>query len=176
MPLKYHRTWLLRQSQALSLREGSPYRQGAGLHSRGFSPAGEEVAMKTAKRTALLGLTLTSLFLGGCLFGPVSLTEADDGTIQTIDSGDRLLVRLSGNASTGYMWVRSEPDSLTGTPLEPIEEGIYQPLVGSGVGCPGHFTFRYRAVDTGTITLTFVYQRSWEEDPIETFSVIIWVH
>ena len=119
-------------------------------------------------------LLAVALGLSGCLVSMHVLTDADDGRIQAVDVGDDILIRLSGNASTGFQWERASPITLEGTPLEPVEEGSYQSL-GSMSGSPGRFSFRYRAVSQGTATLTFAYLRPWEDEPpLATYTVVIW--
>lgn len=91
--------------------------------------------------------------------------------------GDRLMVALAGNATTGYAWEQtvSEEESI----LSPIAGLDYQPEsvpVGT-VGSGGTFLFRYNAESAGSIDLTFTYRRSWEEGPgAETITFHITVH
>jgi len=118
--------------------------------------------------------------LAACGLFPVVLRDADRGSIQAVDIGDRIVLRLSGNASTGYVWRRVAPASFDGGALEPIEEGAYEPGGAAdgnecGVGSPGTFVFRYRAAASGTTPLRYVYQRPWEEEPADEFDVVIWV-
>jgi len=126
---------------------------------------------------ALLLVVLLAIGLAGCRLFPVVVTDADAGSIHAVDVGDTVEVRLPGNASTGYEWIRTAPDPLDGHPLEIIEEGAYK--VGTSgihpVGEPGEFRFRYRAVDHGTMTLVFAYRRPWEPEPIEVLSFVVWV-
>ena len=118
---------------------------------------------------ALLGLCSCSLFM-------LALDESDFGSIQTLDVGDLLLIRLTGNATTGYEWVRTEPASLTGSPLEIVKEGAYRTLGCGLVGGPGEFVFQYRAMRPGTIALEFAHRRSWDpQDPIDSYFVTVWV-
>ena len=81
-------------------------------------------------------LLAVALGLSGCLVPVLVLTDADDGKIQTVDVGDHILIRLSGDASTGFQWERASPTALEGTPLAPVEEGSYRSL-GSMPGSPG---------------------------------------
>ena len=112
--------------------------------------------------------------LSGCLISTHVLTDADAGTIQAVDVGDGILIRLSGNAATGFQWERTSPTALEGTPLEPGEEGSYNSL-GSAPGSPGLFSFRYSTVSQGTVTLIFAYRRPWEDEPpLATYTVVIW--
>ena len=54
-------------------------------------------------------------------------------------------------------------------------EGEYEAADPSVCGGPGVFTFRYEAVASGTITLSYAHRRPWEDEVIGEFSVIIWV-
>jgi predicted secreted protein len=42
-------------------------------------------------------------------------------------------------------------------------------------GASGVCLFRYVANEPGTVALSFAYGRSWESEPVETLSVVIWV-
>jgi predicted secreted protein len=109
--------------------------------------------------------------LSGC-FGPVVLDGTADGTIQMVDLGDVLIVELRGNPTTGYEW--RQTDSLNQAVLEP--RGYeYIPERPEIVGSGGLWRFRFKAVHTGSTPLELEYRRSWEEAPIETFSVIVTV-
>ena len=129
-------------------------------------------------RKSLLALTVatvTLVALNGCFHPPVTITRADDGTVQTISIGDTIIVALEGNASTGYQWIRTEPASINGDPLLAISEGDYVDDSPDACGGPGTFSFTYEAVATGLVTLTYTYRRPWEDEIIETVSFIIWV-
>jgi len=66
-------------------------------------------------------------------------------------------------------------DAFEGAPLSPLDEGKYERL-GSAPGSPGLYTFRYAAVDPGTVTLRFLYRRPWEnEPPLDEVEFIVWV-
>ena len=121
-------------------------------------------------------IVLVLLGLCGCSLFTITLDESDYGSIQALDVGDLLQIQLMGNASTGYEWVRVEPVSLAGTPLELVKEGDYRTLGCQLVGEPGEFVFRYRAMRPGTVALVFEHRRPWEpEEPIDTYSVTVWV-
>lgn len=115
------------------------------------------------------GLVGVLLLLSGC-FGPLVIDETTDGAIQTIDLGNILIVELCGNPTTGYEWRRL--DSLNQAVLEPLGYE-YIPDRSEIVGSGGLWRFRFKAAHTGSTPLEFEYRRSWEEDPIESFSVIV---
>jgi inhibitor of cysteine peptidase len=131
------------------------------------------------RASSLLGVALVlAVFLSGCQFGGITVTGEDAGTIQVAHVGDRVTVRLDGNPSTGFNWTRTEPtdEELAGLALQPIEEGTWEfPMNAQVPGASGVCLFRYAADEPGTVTLSFAYGRSWETEPIETFSVVIWV-
>jgi len=127
----------------------------------------------------------TGLILAGCGSndGPtgetqtITLTEADTGTALTIGVGDRILVMLAGNMTTGYAWESdmSEEDAalltlVGGEPSYAMEEGDSD-IVGAG----GTFTFTFEAVAAGQVDLKLKYWRSFEPEvePIETFSIAL---
>jgi len=121
-------------------------------------------------------ITFALLGLCGCSLLTITIDESDIGSIQTLAVGDLLQIRLTGNASTGYEWVRVEPVSLAGSPLESVKESCYQTQGCQLVGEPGEFFFSYRATSSGTVMLGFEYRRPWEpEDPIDTYSITVWV-
>jgi len=124
---------------------------------------------------SLAVLMIALVALDGCVQAPIVLTEADDGTVQTISMGDTLIIALEGNASTGFQWIRAEPASVNGDPLDAVSEGDYAEDDPDVCGGPGTFSFTYEAVTNGVVTLTYTYRRPWEEEFIETVSFVIWV-
>ena len=112
----------------------------------------------------------TVLFLSGCL-GPIVLTEADNGTVKSIKVGETLLIRLAGNPTTGFVWERT--DSLLEAVLEPLDEGVFIPDDENLVGAGGVWEFRFRTLTFGSTPIDFVYWRPWEEEIVDTFSVMI---
>jgi predicted secreted protein len=121
------------------------------------------------------GLIALVLLFSGCWFLPTTLDDTADGTVQSVNVGDRINIRLPGNASTGHQWIRVGPESFDGSPLAAIAEGEYEQEHAPVCGGPGAFVFRYEAVTSGTITLSYVHRRPWEDEAIGKYSVIIWV-
>lgn len=133
--------------------------------------------MKRA-RTALtlLAMALGLITLSGCWSGDVTITQADAGTVQVARAGDRVTVRLAGNPSTGHTWTRTAPtdEEFAGLALQPIDEGTWEfPSDGRVPGSGGTCLFRYLAEEAGSVTLSFAYGRSWEPEPVQTFSVTV---
>ena len=76
------------------------------------------------RRVGIIGCLALFAVVGlmGCSLFTTTVDNADSGSIQRIDVGDLLVVRLMGNASTGYEWVRVEPASFEGSPVEAVKE------------------------------------------------------
>jgi predicted secreted protein len=113
------------------------------------------------------------LLLSGCLGSHIVLDEADDGSLKAIRIGDIVIVQLRGNPSGGYLW--EMVDTLKEDVLEPLGEGEFVPDDPDVCGSSGVWKFRFRAVASGTTTIEFAYGRPWEEEVLDTFSVIIFV-
>ncbi len=131
-------------------------------------------------RCAVLLLAMAAVLavaLSGCWGGSVTVTVDDAGSIKAAQVGDRVIVRLAGNPTTGFTWTRVEPtdENLAASPLEPVTEGAWEfPAGETAPGAPGLCIFEYEVVRAGTVTLSYAYARSWEEAPAQTFSVVIW--
>ncbi len=99
------------------------------------------------------------------------ISELDDGARVTLRQGDRLMVLLAGNPTTGYSWSNAlvyEYASLRES--EEVEYRSNSALMGAG----GYFLFRYWAVDVGDQAFRFEYERPWESvDPIMTVSLSV---
>ncbi len=100
------------------------------------------------------------------------ITKDDVGSIVEMRTGERIMIALPGNPTTGYRW-----DLLT-----ELSDGILDPLHGidyrpdsSLIGAGGTFMFRYAAEKSGTIALKFVYHRPWDKTspPQESFVVTV---
>ena len=113
------------------------------------------------------------LALAGCQTSPTSdfwnlapivrNTDASiDGRSETVKRGDTLAVHLDSTPSTGYRW---ELTRLAGASVVQVGLPDYQPETAAGVpkvGAPGHTTFRFRAVQSGTSSIDLAYRRSFE--------------
>ena len=125
-------------------------------------PPGFDALGRSTARAAVCGLSLQVYRL---------LIEEDGGARATFRVGDRLMVALEGNPTTGYEWM--SPTLHENAVLRSTADAEFRPdseLLGSG----GVFLFRYEAERTGSQTLRFVYQRPWESVPPErAFEVLI---
>lgn len=132
---------------------------------------------RNSRLVIVVGFALFAVVgLMGCSLFTVTVDNDDSGSIQRMNVGDLLVVRLAGNASTGYEWIRVAPASLEGSPVECVEESEYQILGIEPVGAPGEFVFRYRAMRPGTLRIGFEHRRPWEAGaPIDSYDVTVWV-
>ena len=79
-----------------------------------------------------------------------------------IRNGEKILIALEGNPTTGYEWIDATENLFP--ILEPIAGSNYiahpttLPIAGGG----GRFLFRYRAFSPGSQVLGFIYARPWE--------------
>jgi inhibitor of cysteine peptidase len=144
--------------------------------------------MKSKFHSIVLALILTPvLFItAGCgkseltPIPPVAsttLTETDNGKTVNLKPGDMLVIRLAGNPTTGYSWEAQDLDIQV---LEQAGEAEFESenTTPDLVGVGGTMILTFKAISTGTTTLTLVYHRPWEADvaPIQTFSVTVTVN
>jgi len=90
------------------------------------------------------------------------VTQEDPGASLSLRQGDRLMVSLAGNATTGFQWDNSLLYEYA--VLRETEEPEYRPVPHpqTMVGFGGTFLFRYEAVDAGPQAFRFIYHRPWE--------------
>jgi predicted secreted protein len=101
----------------------------------------------------------------------VTLTESDAGRTIDVSRGDRIVIQLRGNRTTGYTWTLAAgaPDVLTS-----LGEPAYTPDAARAdtVGAGGVETWSFRASRNGQVDLRFEYRRPWEHDVPATRSVL----
>lgn len=102
---------------------------------------------------------------------PVELTGADDGSTQTIEVGQQVIISLESNPTTGYRW---DVDGSVPEQLEQVGEPQYtaeSDLVGAG----GVDVWTFAGAVSGEGTLRLKYWRSFEpaNPPEKTFSVTV---
>jgi len=89
------------------------------------------------------------------------VTEADDGASIALRQGDRLMVLLAGNATTGFQWENALFYEFA--VLRETDEPEYRakPYPQDMVGFGGTFVFRYQAVAPGPQAFRFIYHQPW---------------
>ena len=108
----------------------------------------------------------------------IRASKSDDGTTIEARVGDRILLTLEENLSTGFRWdVVTLPDEAVlaiearnATPNNGAPSGA--PIAGS----PGTHDYTLRAVAVGVTTLKLDYKRPWEtKPPVATFTLTVHV-
>ncbi len=91
-----------------------------------------------------------------------SFVDVEDGAVMHHLTGIELILRLTGNPSTGYRW-QVENSPLISRPLGECPNSSYSEWAGHDayicVGILGE--------KAGTYSLTFLYRRPWEIDSAE---------
>ncbi len=103
--------------------------------------------------------------------GSVQIGSADVGKTIHLQTGQRLVVALEGNPTTGYTW---EAPGLDQSVLKPVGEPDFK-ADSSAAGSGGRMSLTYEAVNPGQVELALVYHRPWEQnvDPLQTFNVTV---
>jgi inhibitor of cysteine peptidase len=99
----------------------------------------------------------------------VTLTESFDGGVLTLSPGDQLLVRLGGNAGSGYSWVPAFNDPSL---LAPVGAAAGEAAPGGG----GVRTFRFKAnASRGSASLGFAWLKpsDTEDAPGRLFRALV---
>lgn len=81
-----------------------------------------------------------------------------DGSTVRVSVGDRVIVRLQENPTTGYLW------SIAGAGDPVDSERDYLVPGGPSPGAAGEHVFVLRAVKAGKAEVAFVLRRPWERD------------
>jgi inhibitor of cysteine peptidase len=104
----------------------------------------------------------------------VNLTAADKGSQVEVRTGEEIVITLDSNPSTGFSWEAKDLDT---TMFEQVGDPTYISSNPGLVGSGGTLTLTFKALKTGTATLTLIYHRPWETDvaPVDTFAVTVTV-
>jgi len=120
--------------------------------------------VRTALPAFLVAMTLAAalVVVTGCgcetTAGPVVVTEADDGGAMRVAVGDRIVIRLGENPSTGFTWTLQQSRG-----LKLLGDDLEQDTASPGlVGAPATRVFELEAVGAGTQMVEAVYHRPWE--------------
>jgi predicted secreted protein len=91
--------------------------------------------------------------------------------------GDEFEVRLEGNPSTGFVWKVNTDSSPETAGSFVLLNSDWDPVRSETVGGPNVQVFRFRALTSGEVTLTFEYRRPWdrnkEASQIRTYNLTI---
>ncbi len=101
--------------------------------------------------------------------GTLILNRADHNRIAELRVGERLIVRLPENPTTGYTWAIDETDSrslaLGSTDYTPPETG--------SIGVRGQRAFVFTVRQPGEVVLKLKYWRFWEGDASATEHYVV---
>lgn len=113
-----------------------------------------------------------TLFSAGVSAADIELVAGPAGRQVVAATGDVLIVRVVGNASTGYAWERIDDGrgvlvQVRGavTPAPQAERPV--------IGGPTTQVWRFRAEKAGDSTLRFVYRQPWRKD-VEPTRELAW--
>jgi len=111
---------------------------------------------------------------GGPHVETITLTRADNGNAVALRVGDRLVLRLEENPTTGYRWALDTHDEN----VVSLQHQEYATSPHAAVGGGGHRSWTFIAQKVGTDTLHLKLWRAWEGEPSVTrrFTVTLHVH
>ncbi|MFC5480582.1 protease inhibitor I42 family protein [Massilia suwonensis] len=96
----------------------------------------------------------------------IVIDESGCGTSIDLPAGDTLVVRLAGQAATGYVWVVEEAGGLVLSDKRYVSGG-------DRPGAAGYHEFRFEAGEAGTHVLRFKRGREWEETAAGRCEVVV---
>ena len=120
---------------------------------------------------------LCLLLLAGCANqsgdNQTTLTSADQGKTITVHAGDKVIIQLDENPTTGYTWAVASTD----TQILKLQDSGYTATPTGRVGSGGTRIFTFIAQKSGTTPLQLKYWRSFEGDRsiVQHFAVTIQV-
>lgn len=92
---------------------------------------------------------------------PIKLTALNHGKTIVAAVGEKIIVTLSGNATTGFAWSLAKLD---GQSVKQTGKAEYVPDDAKGkVGVGGKYTFTFEAAKAGKTALNFEYKKPWEK-------------
>lgn len=125
------------------------------------------------KKAIILVLTSMVLLaaLTACSSKIVKVDQSMNGQTITVKKGETIVVSLAGNPTTGFNWAAADLDTSILSQKGDASFKADSNLIGAG----GMVTLKFKAVATGTTTLTLNYARSWETgvEPEQVFSVTV---
>ena len=129
----------------------------------------------TLRQLAMLAGAVLLVGVAGCVpLGTLVLGADDDGSALTIQVGDRSIVKLASNASTGYGWELAELDEAVLANTDQRYEQAWSPVPVVGQG--GTEIWEFTGAATGTTTLRLEYVRANSQDePADDFRIEVTV-
>lgn len=103
---------------------------------------------------------LVLVFLTACST-PLKLSDKDSGTHQTVRAGQRVVISLAENPTTGYSWQFFITPAKQNTITDTAETYIAPDTSLLGTG--GMKEYSFTAAQEGRVTVTGYYFRPWEK-------------
>ena len=129
----------------------------------------ERPAAKTFNLHVVIGAASPLIAAGDKL----NLTEADNGKIIEVHTGDIIRITLESNITTGYSWENADKvdkDILALDSNDYVSDPNPEELDGVG----GNTVIVYRALKPGKTKIDLIYLQSWEPSEFDTkFSVTV---
>jgi inhibitor of cysteine peptidase len=121
----------------------------------------------------LIGSAMASFVSCGLAAAPRTITEADADHNVVLAVGQKLVLQLQSNPSTGYSWSLAENETRVLVGLGKPTYRARGTLPGSG----GVETWTLRAAKIGSERLKFEYRRPWEKQlpPAKTLLFLVTV-
>lgn len=125
----------------------------------------------------IIGAVVVLLLAGGGSVTPkpatVSVSESNANNNVVLHVGDRLVVTLEGNPTTGYIWEVASSDAAI---LKQVGEAQFMPTT-SALGSGGKVTLQFEAAGAGQMQLQLIYHRRFETGvaPLKTFDMTVTV-
>lgn len=124
---------------------------------------------------SVCGFALSCLLAFGCAANsgpePVKLGLQASGGMINLAPGQKLVITLDSNPSTGYDWkVVTLPENLLSK-----EEDVYIPPENPRIGKGGTRRFVFKALEKGSSVLELAYYRPWEgtDQADDWFQIIV---
>lgn len=123
------------------------------------------------KKAKLFGIFfLAGVLLMACGAKEDVLHEEDSGRQIELAVGEKMLVTLESNPTTGFVWEVADIDENVLSQQGTEYDADSPELIGSG----GEETFIFEAVGIGETVLLLIYHQPWEDvPPVEAFSVTV---
>ncbi len=102
----------------------------------------------------------------------LTLGEPDNGSTIFLTQGERLVVRLPSNPTTGFVW--SVARNATAV-LQPAGDPRFEASASDKPGTGGYQIFEFRVAAAGASSLALVYRRPFEKDqpPTRTWGIFL---
>jgi inhibitor of cysteine peptidase len=119
----------------------------------------------------IIGLLVSMVLLTACGSQKVEVSADMNGQTISLNKGDRLVLSLESNPTTGFDW---ELQNLDESVIKLVGEPDYK-TDSKLMGAAGVKTYTFEAQGSGKTSIKLVYHRSWETDvpPEKEFEIFV---